>query len=127
MKLFVPTEINMGGLLFYITENIQCKLINDEIIPSDIDIIMFEFLIKIRTWLYIDFYKLPSQNENYFLDVLSKVLSKLTCQYESVMLIGDFNLTVNNKNLGVFMNIFNLESLINKPTCFHSKNQLVLI
>ena len=49
MKLFVPTEINMGGLLFYITENIQCKLINDEIIPSDIDIIMFEFLIKIRT------------------------------------------------------------------------------
>ena len=49
MKLFVPTEINMGGLLFYITKNIQCKLINDEIIPSDIDIIMFEFLIKIRT------------------------------------------------------------------------------
>ena len=43
------------------------------------------------------------------------------------MLIGDFNLTVNNKNLGVFMNIFDLESLINKPTCFHSKNQLVLI
>ena len=38
------------------------------------------------------------------------------------MLIGDFNLTVNNKNLGVFMNTFNLESLINKPTCFQSAN-----
>ena len=38
------------------------------------------------------------------------------------MLIGDFNLTVNNKNLGVFMNTFNLDSLINKPTCFQSAN-----
>ena len=36
------------------------------------------------------------------------------------MLTGDFNLTVNNKNLGVFMNTFNLDSLIDKPTCFQS-------
>ena len=36
------------------------------------------------------------------------------------MLTADFNLTVNNKNLGVFMNTFNLESLINKLTCFQS-------
>ena len=36
--------------------------------------------------------------------------------------IGGFNLTVNNKNLGMFMNTFNLDSLINKPTCFQSAN-----
>ena len=36
------------GLLFYINENIPCKLINDEIIPSDIEMIMFEFLVKTR-------------------------------------------------------------------------------
>ena len=36
------------------------------------------------------------------------------------MLIGDFNLTVNNKNLGVFMNTFYLDSLINKATFFQS-------
>ena len=84
--------------------------------------IMFEFLVKTRKWLCIGLYKSPSQNENYFLDILSKVLSKQTCQYENVMLIGDFNLTVNNKNLRVFMNTFNLDSLINKPTCFQSAN-----
>ena len=43
---------------------------------------------------------------------------KQTCQYENDTLIGDFN----NKNLGVFMNTFNLESWINKPTCFQSAN-----
>ena len=84
--------------------------------------IMFEFLVKTRKWLCIGLYKSPSQNENYFLDILSKVLSKQTCQYENVMLIGDFNLTVNNKNLRLFMNTFNLDSLTNKPTCFQSAN-----
>ena len=34
------------------------------------------------------------------------------------MFIEGFNLTVNNKNLEVFMNTFN----INKPTCFESAN-----
>ena len=38
------------------------------------------------------------------------------------MLIGDFNCIGNNKNLGLFMNTFNLESLINKPICFQSAN-----
>ena len=68
-----------GGLLFYINENISCKLINDEIISSDIDMIMFEFLVKTRNWLCIGLYESPSQNKNYFLDILSKVLSKQTC------------------------------------------------
>ena len=31
-----------GGLLFYINENIPCKLINDEIILSDTEMIIFE-------------------------------------------------------------------------------------
>ena len=38
------------------------------------------------------------------------------------MLIGDFNMTIENKNLEVFMNLFGLECLIKKPTCFQSKN-----
>ena len=41
---------------------------------------------------------------------------------EIIILVGDFNLTINNKNLRVFMNTFNLDSLTNKPTCFQSAN-----
>ena len=45
----------------------------------------------------------------------------MSCEYENVLLIGDFNLTVENKNLEVF-NVFTfyLECLIKKPTCFQS-------
>ena len=38
------------------------------------------------------------------------------------MLIRDFNFTVNNKNLVVFMKTFNLKNLINKLTYFQSAN-----
>ena len=41
--------------------------------------IMFEFLVKTRNWLCIGLYESPSQNKNYFLDILSKVLSKQAC------------------------------------------------
>ena len=53
--------------------------------------VMFKILVKTRKWLCIGLYKTSSQNENYFLDILSKVLSQKTCQYENVMLIGDLN------------------------------------
>ena len=36
------------------------------------------------------------------------------------MLLGDFNLTVEKKNLENFMNKFDLESLVKKPKCFQS-------
>ena len=44
----------------------------------------------------------------------------MSCEYENVMLIGDFNLTVEKKNLEVFMNTFDLDCLIKKTTCFQS-------
>ena len=36
--------------------------------------------------------------------------------------MGDFNLTIENKNLGELLNPFNLKSLISSPTCFQSAN-----
>ena len=89
-------------LLLYINENIPCKVINDGDIPNVTVMILFEFLVKTRKWLCVGIHILSSQNKNYFHDTLSKVLSKLTCQYDNIMLIGEFDLTANKKNLGVF-------------------------
>ena len=41
-----------GGLLFYINENIPYKVINHEIIRSDIEMIMFEVLVKTSSKRY---------------------------------------------------------------------------
>ena len=109
-----------GGIMFYVNENIPCKTVNVEGLPNDCVVTLIELSIKSRKWLCIGLYKPPSQNEKYFLDNLSLALTKMSCEYENVVLIGDFNLTVENKNLEVFMNAFDLECLIKKPTCFQS-------
>ena len=108
------------GIMFYITENIPFKTVNVDSLPDYYEVILIELSIKSWKWLCIGLYKPPSQNEKYFLDNQSLALTKVSCEYENVMLIGDFTLTVENKNLEVFMNTFDLECVIKKPTCFPS-------
>ena len=50
--------------------------------------------------------KPPLQNENNFLDNLSLIINRLTCKYENIMLISDCNMTIENENLEIFMNLF---------------------
>ena len=67
-------------------------------------------------------YRPPSQNEKYFIEHLSKTLGQLSCQYDKTMLIGDFNLTINNKRLQNVTTTFDLECLIKKQSCFQFSN-----
>ena len=93
-------------------------MVSAEGILDDCEIILIEFSIETRKWLCIGLYKLPSQNDKYFLDNLSLILNKLTCQFDNIMLMGDFNLTVENKNHKVFMSTFDMKYLIKRPACF---------
>ena len=72
-------------------------------------------------------YRLPSQNKKYVSDHLSKVLGQLSSQYAKAVLIGDFNLTIDNKRLKNFMTTFDLECLMKKPTCFQSSNLTCIV
>ena len=105
--------------MFYVNEQIPSKVLSLESILMDIELILLEFTIKNRRWLCIGIYRPPSQNGKYH---LSKTLGHLTCQYDKTMLVGDFNLTIDNKSLENLMSTFDLKCLIKKPTCFQSSN-----
>ena len=49
---------------------------------------------------------------------ISTALDKLSTDYENVVLLGDFNVEVEEKNLSNFMSIHNLKTLIKQKTCF---------
>ena len=98
-----------GGLLCYINENIPCKMVSVEGAPDDREIILIYFSIKIQKWLCIGLCKPPSQNDKHFHDNLSLIWNKLTRKFDKIMLMGDFNLTVENKNHEVFMSAFDME------------------
>ena len=76
------------------------------------EIVLIEFSIKTQKWLYIGLCKLPLENENNFLNNLSLVIIRLTCRYQNFMLIGNFNMTIENRNLENFMNWFGVECFI---------------
>ena len=95
-------------------------MVSFEGVPNDCKLNGIEFSIKTRIWLCIGFYKPPSQNDKYFLDNLSLILNKLTCQVYNIILMGDFNLTVESNNLEVFVSTFDIECLIKKTACFQS-------
>ena len=121
IRCIAGIETNMAVEFFcYVNQNISCKMVNVEGVTDDCEIILIEFSIKTRKWLFIRLYKPPSENDKYFLDNLSLILNKLTCQFDNIILTGDFYLTVEDKNLEVFMSTFDMECLINKPTCFQS-------
>ena len=62
----------------------------------------------------------PNQNWNIFLDYSSNELTNLAVRYDNFVILGDFNLTTENKNFDLFMNVFNLESLTKTLTSFKS-------
>ena len=96
--------------------------------------LMIESSIKNQKWLCIGLYwpalvciglfwsleALFKKEEKYFLKNLSLAPNKTSYERENIMLIGDFSLIVENKNLEVFMNTFDTECVIKKPTSFQS-------
>ena len=86
---------------FFVIKNISCKMVNVEGVPDDCEIILIEFSIKTRKWLCIGLYKPPSEIDKFFLDNLSLILKKLACQFDNIILMGDFNLTVEDKKLEI--------------------------
>ena len=88
-----------GGLILYINENIPCKPLNNHPTFSDPELMAFELHQSKRKWLFLGIYKSPSQNDIEFLRIISLILDYYLPTYENFVVIGDFNLPVENSHL----------------------------
>ena len=76
--------------------------------------ISLEFLVKTQKWFCICPFKSPSENENYFFEIFSKVLSKLTRQYDNVIVLD---------NAKIFLKLIDKHfPLSHKPNKIYSRN-----
>ena len=113
---------NGEGLLLYVNENLPCKIINSYKFKENSEIILFEFSAPNKKRLLLGNYKPLSQNYLSFISELNLALNFFSPIYENFVLLGDFNLSSENPNFKNFMCSFDLESLINSPTCYKSTN-----
>ena len=111
-----------GGLMLYINENIPCRSLNEHPKFPDIELIVFELHQSKRKWLFVGIYKQPCQVDTEFLNRINSILNHSLTTYENIILIGDFNLCVENTHLGTTLENYGQSNLINKPTCYQFIN-----
>ena len=86
-----------GGLCMYVNESIPVKQLNSH--KDDSETIFLEISLRLRKWLIVGACKPPDQSNSAFLESLSKSLSIYLDTYENVILLGDFNMTPEDKSL----------------------------
>ena len=56
-----------------------------------------------------------------FIERLSNQLNDLHTSYDNILLLGDFNMSLEDLKLQDFCDTHDLENLIREPTCFEGK------
>ena len=87
---------NGGGVIIYVREDIPSKILRKHFFPNDIEEIFVEISFRKSKWLLCGTYHPPLQSDQHYFDNIDKVLD-VYCQYEKIMLVGDFNAQIEKK------------------------------
>ena len=61
----------------------------------------------------------PNKNDiKSYLELLHKDLALYSSKYENIIVLGDFNVAMNNSDTTIFCNTNDLKCLIKEPTCY---------
>ena len=85
---------------------------------KDIEAFFVEINFRKIKWLIICCYNPNRNNISKYLDSITKGLTFYIGKYDKVLLMGDFNVEISESNMKTFCETFNLNGLINIPTCF---------
>ena len=97
--------------MLYIREDIKKKTILSRVF-------LVEFNLRSTKWLLRSWYNHHKENIASHLSNVSAGLDKRCAGYENIILLGDFNVEVKEKDISDFMSTYNLKSLVKYKTCF---------
>ena len=109
-----------GGIIIFIREDIPCKELKFHP-DKEIEGFFLEINLRKTKWLIMAGYNPKKEDITYFLDYVSQGIDKYICNYDNILLVGDFNSEICEKDMNEFCDSYNLKSLINEPTCFKSR------
>ena len=111
-----------GGLLFYVNQDLNCKVLNTYPTRQSLEILVLELRLSKTNWLVIGTYKPPSLSDIAFTFEISNILTFYRSTHDNIIRRGDFNMTANNPKLSGLIADHELCKLISEPTCFKSTN-----
>ena len=109
-----------GGLMVFTRADLPCVELKSHNLPSNVECLFLEITIRKSKWLIIGGYCPHKEGIAHFLSSVGYELDKFLPTYENILVLGDLNSTVKEKDLKEFCEIYNLENLIKSPTCYKS-------
>ena len=111
--------------MLYVREYIPSKLLGVE--TSTAEGFYVEIILIKKKWLLCCSYNPNKNNIQFHLENLTKSLVLNSSNYENLIILGDFNVSINNSYMPGFCDTYDLRSLITEPTCYKTqKIQLAL-
>ena len=107
---------NGGGILLFVGEDIPAKVLSHDF-PST-ESFFVEIILHKKKWLINCSYNPTKNNIKNHLETISRALDTFSTKYENLVLLGDFNVCVDDENMKNFCNSYSLKSLIKQPTCY---------
>ena len=112
---------NGGGIMLYVREDIPSNLLaTDE--KSHIESFYVELNLRNEKWLINCSYNPNKSMIGNHLDALSTYLDLHSTTYEKILILGDFNVGIEEQHMKTFCDNYNLTSLIKQPTCYKNPN-----
>ena len=108
---------NGGEILLCVKDDISFCLLTEYKLQGSTECLFIEINIK-KEVLFCCSYNPNKNSMSKTLHCLSKVLEIYICQYDNIMLLGDFNVESLDQVLNVFSNVDNLFSFAKELTCF---------
>ena len=107
-----------GGVIIYIREDIPTKELLEHPSPINFEGIFFEINLKNRKWLVFGGYNPDKHHISHFLSNVGPILDFYMAKYDNFLLLEDFNSEMSDTRMIDICETYNLNNLINEPTCF---------
>ena len=111
---------NGGGLIIFIREGLTCKELLPRKLYPNLECTFLELRIRQCKWLVVIGYNPHKEKIGNFLNQLSTEIDRHLPNYDNLLMLGDWNSAVTEKEMLDFCEMYNLDNLIKEPTCFKS-------
>ena len=115
-----------GEILLYIRQNIPSKYLKKNTLNESFEGFFVDLNLRSKKWLLRWSYN-PHKKMTFHLSNLSTALDTLSTDYENIILLGDFNVKVEERNMSEFMSVYSLRNLVKQKTYFKNPKNLSCI
>ena len=91
-----------GGILVYVKSSIQSLRLTCGNLCDSTQAIPFEINLRKEKWLVISGYRPPTQDREYFLNSLTKLIDLFCNKYDNYLIMGDFSMEPTNRRYQIF-------------------------